>query len=405
MRTHVVMVPGFGGFDALGRLSYYYGTTPLFMQAKSRGAVHYFENLPTASVCTRSLLLERFLCNLVGRNIIEADDEIALVGHSTGGLDIRELVARLDKEPTRAHGLVSRIKRLVFLSTPHRGTNIADWVREHDLARKFLVNRFRQLVEDDVSMPELLRDLGDKLTYGGAQLFEAADDVHRDYHPSSKDPLELADARDAKYQVRRWLDHTDGDFLAIDDLAVGDAAAQYAKLVAERGMWTARGISVKSYATLGRAPFGDVRVEHSLRSVAAVVKAAVTDALDTDLTYRVSYTACCDGPFTSGSLNTAPWFGGRGPFGETGDVVLADSDNDGIVNTASMLLPGGDTVIVPGDHADIIGHFERKPNNGTGTRIYEAYDLLASASSFTRDTFRTVWTDVFSFALDRDEDR
>lgn len=396
MRTHVVMVPGFGGFDALGRLNYYYGTTPLFPR---RGALHYFENLPTASVCTRSLLLERFLCNLVTRNVIEDTDEVALVGHSTGGLDIRELLTRLDGNPTSAHGLVERIKRLVFLSTPHRGTNIADWVREHDIARKVLVNRFRQLVEDDVTLPEFLRSLGEK-AIGHAQLFDAAEDVHRDYTPrSTKDPLEFADAREAKYQVRRWLEHTDGDFLAIDDLAVGDPAKQRAKLDAERAMWARRGITARSYATLGRAPLGEVHAEHALRSVPAVVKAAFTDALDTDLTYRISYTACCDGPFVAGDLNRAPWLGGKGPFDETGDVVLADSDNDGIVNTASMLLPGGDTVIVPGDHADIIGHFERKPNTGTGTRIYEAYDLLQSASSFTKETFCAVWNDVFAFAL------
>lgn len=170
MRTHVVLVPGFGGFDALGRLNYYYGTTPLFARAKKRGAaLHYFENLPTASVCTR------------------------------------------------------------------------------------------------------------------------------------------------------WLEHTDGDFLAIDD--VGDATAQRAKLDTERQMWNRRGIAARSYATLGRAPFGEVHMEHALRSVPSVVKAAFTDALDTDLTYRVSYTACCDGPFAAGDLNSAPGLGGKGPFGEIGDVV------------------------------------------------------------------------------------
>jgi triacylglycerol lipase len=397
MRTHVVMVPGFGGFDALGRLNYYYGTTPLFPR---HGALHYFENLPTASVCTRSLLLERFLCQLVARNVIEDGDEVALVGHSTGGLDIRELLVRLDANPTSAHGLVDRIKRLIFLSTPHRGTNIADWVREHDIARKVLVNRFRQLVEDDVTVPGFLRNFGEQMVHGPAQLFDAAEDVHRDYTPkNTKDPLELADARDAKYQVRRWLEHTDGDFLAIEDLAVGDAAKQRAKLESEHAMWARRGITARSYATLGRAPFGEVHVEHALRSVPAIARAAVTDALDTDVTYRVSYTACCDGPFVAGDLNRAPWLGGKGPFDERGDVVLADSDNDGIVNTASMLLPGGHTVIVPGDHADIIGHFERKPNTGTGTRIYEAYDLLQSGSSFSADTFRAVWNDVFAFAL------
>ena len=33
-------------------------------------------------------------------------------------------------------------------------------------------------------------------------------------------------------------------------------------------------------------------------------------------------------------------------------------DNDGIVNTASMLWPKGETVLVPADHLDIVGHYK-----------------------------------------------
>ena len=31
-RCHIVLVPGFGGFDALGRVEYYAGITHLFQQ-------------------------------------------------------------------------------------------------------------------------------------------------------------------------------------------------------------------------------------------------------------------------------------------------------------------------------------------------------------------------------------
>src|SRR5579862_8213583 len=59
-RVHIVLVPGFGGFDALGQLQYYAGITPLFQSWKKGRrrddreiALHYFDNLPTAGVVTR----------------------------------------------------------------------------------------------------------------------------------------------------------------------------------------------------------------------------------------------------------------------------------------------------------------------------------------------------------------
>jgi hypothetical protein len=73
-------------------------------------------------------------------------------------------------------------------------------------------------------------------------------------------------------------------------------------------------------------------------------------------------------------------------------------ENDGIVNTASMVWPGaGDTILVPADHMDVVGHYRRAAAAGPSRRAYHTYDLLASRSGFGEETFRDVWQDVFGF--------
>lgn len=57
-RVHVVLIPGFAGFEALGQVEYYAGVTPQFRDWQKANqtvdvAVHYFDNFPTAAVATR----------------------------------------------------------------------------------------------------------------------------------------------------------------------------------------------------------------------------------------------------------------------------------------------------------------------------------------------------------------
>ena len=97
-RVHIVLVPGFGGFDALGKIEYYAGITGIFQKwdPRSRTVLHYFDNLPTAAVVTRATRLRSYLAKRIARGEITAGDDICLVGHSTGGLDVRQLVSDLD---------------------------------------------------------------------------------------------------------------------------------------------------------------------------------------------------------------------------------------------------------------------------------------------------------------------
>ena len=164
-RTHIVMVPGFAGFDALGQLEYYAGVTPVFdvwrrQTSDRRATIHYFDNLPTAGVRTRAKRLRSFLAKRIARGAFQAGDRLALVGHSTGGLDIRQLLIDLRQDPkhdavdgTQAAtgavppgAILDMLQRIVFLSVPQAGTNLADWVRSHPVERKLFITQVRHLV-------------------------------------------------------------------------------------------------------------------------------------------------------------------------------------------------------------------------------------------------------------------
>ena len=100
-RLHIVLVPGFAGFDALGQLEYYAGITPLFQKQPPRNQVlHYFDNFPTAAVVTRATRLQGYLAKRIARGEISSGDDVILVGHSTGGLDIRWLLWGLHRRRT-----------------------------------------------------------------------------------------------------------------------------------------------------------------------------------------------------------------------------------------------------------------------------------------------------------------
>ncbi|HEY3356058.1 MAG TPA: hypothetical protein VGQ83_22585, partial [Polyangia bacterium] len=120
-----------------------------------------------------------------------------------------------------------------------------------------------------------------------------------------------------------------------------------------------------------------------------------------DLPFRVCYHACAHGPF--GASQPAP--AGARDFATDDVVPVSPWENDGIVNTASMLWPGGETTrLVAGDHGDIIGHFTLvPPREGARSlapapgRQHASYDLLRSGSGFSAATFEAVWHEVFGF--------
>jgi hypothetical protein len=413
------MAPGFAGFDALGQLEYYAGVTPLFCKwqranKRSPAVLHYFDNFPTAAVVTRAGRLRQYLAKRIARGEFCAGDSVALVGHSTGGLDIRRLLWDLAACPSRklpvdgveeveARDILTFIDRVVFLSVPQWGTNIAYWVRQNVLGRALVVAQLRASVA--ASQTPLLCRVQDLVSRSAAalmdvDLFHAIQDAlcEAEARPGAG-PANIAGAHEAASELELWLRHMAWDFGAIDDLTppepgCGEQSPAHftsATRAAEVEQWNDYGIRTRSYATVSPRPF----------RFASGKPAPVWDILKpwtwpdftsasarnsgTDLFYRYCYRACAGGPFICPNSLARR------------DLELWD--NDGVVNTASMLWPDGDdTVLVPGDHEDIVGHYRRVVGSEfSGGRKYRAYDLLKSGAGFGDAEFATVWNDVFDF--------
>ncbi|BDG02967.1 esterase/lipase family protein [Anaeromyxobacter oryzae] len=444
-RVHVILVPGFAGFDALGQLEYYAGVTPLAREWQANGppapplVLHYFDNLPTASVATRAARLRQYLAKRLARGTLQPGDAVALVGHSTGGLDIRKLLFDLEAEARYpgAHvavdgnrddalrvppgDLLALVKRVVFLSVPQRGTNIADWLRAHapSLPRRLAIDEARgSVLAARLSPVNDLQELAARWLGGAlrSDLFLAMGDAVAEIDAGAVrgDPARIADAHEAASELQLYLTHIASDFGAIEDLAASPALeptspAHFADDVreAERRAWGARGIRTRSYATVGRRPYafepGEDVAPWKLRSPSSAPLARLVEGARgrMDAPYLSGYRACAGGPFQipAGAPAVATVFG----TGERRPIEAWDSD--GIVNTASMLWPEGEeTRLVDGDHGDVIGHYHLVEARDGGPRRYHTYDLLRSDSGFTAATFREVWRDVFAFCASAAED-
>jgi hypothetical protein len=407
-RRHVVLIPGFAGFDALGQLEYYSGVSPLFHE-RGGAVLHYFDNFPTASVECRAERLASYLVKRFARGEIQDGDTISLVGHSTGGLDIRRLVLDLDRGRTAVVDGGSRVdpgailralRRVVFLSVPHWGTNIADWVRSHKVWRQIVVTKLR-LALAGAQAPVLDR-IGAGVTGVAARftrsgLFRAVGDSLREADPQcgGRGPGRLAEAHEAASEIELYLRHIASDFRAIDDLTAAPAAdtarspAHFTPAEREREerLWRKLRIDVHSYATLGPRAW-------DFATGAPAPVWLLSNPLETadlarprrgmDVVYRVCYRACAGGPFVPPPR--APW-------------PVETWDNDGIVNTASMWFPvGGTTLLENADHMDVVGHFAAIRGPAGGARVWRAYDLLGSGSRFDSARFTALWREIFDWA-------
>jgi len=422
-RFHVVLIPGFGGFDALGQVEYYAGVTRLFHAWKGERPVvlHYFDNFPTAAVVTRAVRLRSYLAKRIARGEIAEGDEVTLVGHSTGGLDIRQLVSDLHDpahDAVQVDGglrvpvetICERVRRVVFVSVPHWGTNIADWVRSHPVWRKALVADLQAAAAgSQVYLFDRIEEeiAGGAASLTGAELLLAAQDALTEANEcfGKPSPLRTLDAQEAASELGLWLRHMASDFHVIDDLTSQPpdrgpkSPAHFSAAKREIELKHFDNIEVLSYATLGRRPFRfvpgqpapvwDLANPCTFREIAFAGKPSA----GTDIAYRLCYRACAGGPFRQ------PGLGGKVSWrltGSRGDPIEL-WDNDGIVNTASMLWPGVENALVDCDHLDIVGHYKLTKAARGGGRRYQSYDALKSGSRFSDEKFAKVWTEIFDF--------
>jgi triacylglycerol lipase len=78
---------------------------------------------PTAGVATRARQLKEVMLRQFEILGLPKGERVIIIGHSMGGLDARYMITRL--------GMADRVRALLTVTTPHRGTSYADWCVRH----------------------------------------------------------------------------------------------------------------------------------------------------------------------------------------------------------------------------------------------------------------------------------
>jgi hypothetical protein len=442
-RKHIVLVPGFVGFDGLGQLAYYAGVTGVFDRWNcpqdrpgQDASILYFDNFPTASVQLRANRLREYLAIRVARGEFAHGDSLALVGHSTGGLDIRRALFDMAQTEDETHlidencvvshrRILDLIDRVVFLSVPQYGTNLADFaVRFTSSLQRLASEAAMGLALNSGALGRIRRVIFTSLANSPSNLVLALVDALNESDEDSRTTSEQrAAAREARFQLAAWLDNIAHDFAIVHDLRTFASAPKGSASPAHFGpaerrqeleSWKRHGITTRSFAT--RVPAGDVRPSRIARGVVSALQ-TLGPALDLrarylprgtakwlippvalaseaaraaelaslplvvemlkrwpSLIFDLFYAACADhrGPFRDpssiGPGSTAPAVHVRRTGMTLSRESIAVTDSDGVVNTLSMLWPydaaeplAHPIDLVDADHGDVIGHFTLKP--------------------------------------------
>lgn len=128
LRTPLVLMHGLGLFAALQRGGHLHEEA---MHLRSRGVRAYAPNVaPYHSIHVRADMWKARLERVLEET---GADQITLVAHSMGGLDARYLISTM--------GMHAHVGALVTVSTPHRGTPVAELVlNQPDLVRDWVAN-------------------------------------------------------------------------------------------------------------------------------------------------------------------------------------------------------------------------------------------------------------------------
>ncbi len=131
----IVFLHGYLGFVQAPFLPFVKYFRGLEAEMRRLGHACLFPALPrTESVATRAAAL-------AGALDATGERPIVLVGHSMGGLDARFLAR--ERDPRR------RVRTVVSVGTPHRGSPVADWALSGELSFPWsLVGRWRPALED-----------------------------------------------------------------------------------------------------------------------------------------------------------------------------------------------------------------------------------------------------------------
>ena len=372
-RHHIYLVPGFFGFTNLGEIKYFAHVID-FLERRSRALgvraeIHVVRTHPTASLPQRAVRVLETIGETMGR-----EGAVHVIGHSSGGLDARLLVAPGVSLPSAAsvERVARRVATVITVATPHHGTPLASFFASL-LGQRLLrflslwtvyVLRFGRLPISVVAkLGALFARLDDHVGLNSALLDQLFGQLLADFSPARRGAVETFFAEVSKDQA--LLPQLTPEGMDVFNATVRDRpGVRYASVVTR-----ARPPGVRSTLAAGLDP-------------SAQASHAVYQAL-----YRLaSRTPQVRAP----ALAPAQARRLRRAYG----TLPGAGANDGIVPTRSQ--PWGDVIhAAQADHLDVIGHFHDRADPPRHT------DWLTTGSGFDAERFAALWADVGGYALGR----
>lgn len=363
-RRLVFLVPGFFGFTSVGSVSYFERVERTLRQALGRRGVDArivrCRTQPTASIPRRVDVLRRQVLRHGGLDA----DELHFVGHSTGGLDVRMLLApgtRVGRDASEERiGQLTRTATSV--ATPHHGTPLAN----HFLT---LQGQTLLLVLSSLATSGPVRGTVLAAARTIAMAARLDDWLGRDEGPLDRIAAGLLrqmrfDQRDA---VWRYLGEIERDQGAVLQLTP-EGIDLFAAAVAERER-----VAYGCVVTAVPAPCEELSAQTLLDPEYLTLRSL----------FRLLH-ALCSRPHPRYPYPAPPAARRRALEAALG-FALTPAVNDGVVPTLSQ-LHGRLVHVAVADHLDVVGHYTL-----AGGRTA---DWLPSGAGFSTEAFEATWDAV-----------
>jgi triacylglycerol esterase/lipase EstA (alpha/beta hydrolase family) len=369
-RHHIILVPGLFGFARLGGFDYFtHVEEALANRFLECGADCEFVSVsspPTGSIVHRT----QVLMDAIQQACSEDTGAIHLVGHSTGGLDVRLLAS-----PTAwpdAPEWFDRVRTVTSIATPHYGTPLAYFFTTMAGTRVLEALSLLTYMTLQAGGPPLT--VLTPLIAAIGRLDQALGIDNKVLEKTIELLLSFL-GEEGQSEVREWFDGIRSDQGAIIQLTPESMD------IFNAGVENNPNLRYGCVVTRMPPP-GPVRLLKNLRSPINALSAAVFSTLYV------------------GAGRTSKVYPPPGPTPEVREYLelklgreLDNSLNDGLVPTMSMIW--GDVLWAgTADHLDVLGHFH-------GDRDSKHTDWLVSGAGFREDDFDEVMDAVAEFQLQR----
>jgi hypothetical protein len=374
-RECILLVPGLFGFAQLGSIRYFDQVSDLLGRFTPIADIQPLQPPPTGSIWRRV----DYLHQRVLEKLAQGATRVHLVGHSTGGVDVRLLTNSRYRWPGGPCGqertaYFDRIGAVVAMSAPQRGSPIATRLRgamEGLIPALFLAS----IAAKDGSQADFLtgkiRDFFERDVL--AVLTALSFWSHRSgVKPQAMPSMEATNAK----AVIDYLDQIRHDHPLIHELTplamdLLNSHIQVAPGEGERELPIASFVTVAPPPRLRLSDLGltDFRWQARLEPAQRWF-------------YAASYRETRVQPGQFGPLPHGPWIGGSPPPGIDEFAAVAQ---DAVVPAGSQTVTGTAEALVFGDHLDVVGHF---PGREGGKTVFD------SGANFDDARMQLLWQAV-----------